>query len=134
MENPNELFQNLFAETHAIAAQRPLLISRESHQTGGELRQFLPEHRAHRLRVSQVRARKQSAEVLIADARFHQDRQNRSIFHRQLTANDRPESMLLACGKESGCPIDAIAVAECHGGHSHLGTGLGKMLRLGGTA
>ena len=81
-----------------------------------------------------MRASEQAAEVLVTGARFDEDGENDAVFHGEFAADDRADAVFFRGGKKSRRAVNAVAVAEGHGGHAGTGGGFGELLRSGGAA
>jgi hypothetical protein len=105
------------------ANQRAILVTGQRNEAFGEFRQFLPTEAAFTLGGAEMAVGHEAAEVLVADARFDQDRQDRAALESQFRADDGPDAGFACFGVESRRSVDTIAIGEGDGGHAKFSRG-----------
>jgi hypothetical protein len=114
--------------------KRTFLIAGEANEAGGELGQFIPTDGALRLGAAEFGARDQAAEVLVAEARLDQQRQDGAVVEGQLGADDRADAGFAGGGEKTRGTVDAVAIAEGERGHFEFRAALGELRRRGSAA
>src|SRR5947207_13684566 len=84
-----------------MGAQWTVFIAGQGDETFGEFGQFVPADGALAFFGTQLGFGNEPAEILIAAARFNQHRENAAVFHGQLGANDRTDSVFLSGSKKT---------------------------------
>jgi len=97
--------------------ERPARAAGETHEAGGVRGEVVERRRRRALGRAELHSCDQAAEVLIALAILHEQRQARAIGKRDLAAHDRLHARVEGRASEAGRAVHPVPVHQCHGGH-----------------
>ena len=106
----------------------------EDNESGRKFLELLPADEAASFLAPQMRLGQKRTEILVAGAIFHQHREKGPIFHRELGAEKRANSLFAAGDGKSLRAIDAIAIEESECGEASVGGPLCQLFRERGAA
>ena len=98
--------------------QRTFLSSREANQAGGTFGDFFGQNMAFPFARAQFHARDQAAKILVARARFDQQRIAPAVRGRHFGADMRSNGYFLGGQMKARRAVHAVAVEQSHGWHS----------------
>ena len=104
----------------------------EAHEPGGARLEVVERRRGAPLGGAELQPRDQAAEVLVALAILHEQRQARAVGERDLAADDRPDARVERRAGEARRAVHAVPVHQRHRGHPEARRLCGEGLRLGG--